>query len=259
MDLFELPSTLDPWLTLSGGTEPWSPPVGKTIEDFDSWTTPLSNVDDEAWVVEDVEVVGRRTSGSGYSTGDYDSGWFDWDGYDTNQNAYEPPPPIRPDDWSECLDRRIDDLAELAANLINSLPDSARKEYGFFIWQGADGQLHLGSRIEGDNSSLTGLNSTSVPADFGFERWDQVVGIVHSHPTQRLVDDTWVDVAPSDNHHLPNAGDWEWPDFLIRQGADGANFRQYLLHDGKLYEFNSYNNQLGARQTQGTNANGEYP
>jgi len=242
------------------GAQFWVQQTSKTAEDADSWTTPLSTGDGVVSELDEVLVVGRRSSsGGGYSGGDYDSNWFDWDGYDTSQDAYDPPPPPRPDDWSDCMDRRVDDLAEQAANLINGLPDSARREYGYFIWQGDDSQLHLGSRIDGDNNSLTGLNGTSVPADFGFERWDQVVGIVHSHPTERFSNGAWVDVAPGDNHHLPSAGDWEWPDFLIRQGADSDNFRQYILHDGNLYEFDSYNNRQGNRQTQGTNANGECP
>lgn len=192
--------------------------------------------------------------------GDYDSSWYDWDGYDSEQSPYVPSGPDRPDEWSECLDRRVDDLAELAANLINQLPDSDRVEYGYLIWQDGSGQLHLSSRISGDNHSLTGLNPASVPSDFGFTSWDQVVGIVHSHPTLReRPDGSWVNIDSSDNHHLPNTGDWEWPDFFVEQGSEGDTFRQYILHDGALYEYDSYENQQGDRQTGATNADGECP
>ncbi|MFN3815568.1 hypothetical protein [Brevundimonas sp.] len=205
-----------------------------------------------------VTVVGKRTSAPGWTGGNYDSSWFDWDGYDSEQSPGPPEAPPRPDGWSDCADRAIDDLAETAANLINELPTADRQEFGYLIWRDAAGDFHLSSRIDGDNNSLTGLNPASAPSDFGFSSWTQVVGIIHSHPTERqLSDGTWVPVDPSAGHDLPNAGDWEWPDFLVSQGADAAQFRQYLLHDGRLTEFNLYNNQTGARQNQATNANGE--
>jgi hypothetical protein len=257
VDLFEQPLLQDPWPLQPDGVNPWGPEFSPAPPGPVSWTTPLFSDANGSSYVDDVVVIGRRNSGDGGYSGGYDPGWFDWDGYDTSGNFFYEP--VRPDDWSECLDRRIDDLAEQAANQINRLPDAPRKEYGHFIWQGDDGQLHLGSRMDGDNNSLTGLNNTSVPADFGFSRWDQVVGIVHSHPTERFVGGNWVTVAPGDNHHLPNSGDWEWPDFLVRQGANEDNFRQYILHAGNLYEFERYNNLQGNRQTHATNANGECP
>lgn len=217
-------------------------------------------------------VVGRRTSGGGYSTGDYDSGWFDWDGYDTNQDAYEPPPPARPDDWSECMDRRIDDLAEQAANLMNRMPDVATREYGYLIWTDAGGGLHLSNLIEGDNYRLTGL-PTSTPQSLGFDSWSQVVGMVHSHPTQALVGTNpdgsprYVDVPPESHFELPSEGDWDWLDDTFSMGNDHADMlRTYVLYDGSLYEYDLYNNpdvgtsaQRRAASQLATNANGECP
>lgn len=208
--------------------------------------------------VGDVIVVGKRTSGQGWSGGSYDSSWFDWDGYDSDPYSNPPSAPPRPDGWSDCKDRAIDDLAESAANLINRLPTASRQEFGYLIWKDDSGNFHLSSRIDGDNNSLTGLSPSSVPSDFGFSAWNQVVGIIHSHPTERMhPDGTWVTVDPSQGHDMPSVGDWAWPDFFVQQSADATNFRQYLLHNGKMTEFDLYNNLSGSRQNQATNANGE--
>lgn len=143
--------------------------------------------------------------------------------------------------------------------MLAQLEDIDTREYGFFIYRDENGDLQLGSMITGDNNSLTGLNPGSVPADFGFTSWDQVVGIIHSHPTIRFHSDgSPVYVALSDGHFQPNSRDWEWPDFLVSQGADGTNFTQYIYFDGTMYEYDYYENSLddGSRVRPATNDEG---
>lgn len=172
-----------------------------------------------------------------------------------------PPPPTDPDPYSPCDDRKADELAEEARQRIANQPDSSTREYGFLIWRDAQGNLHLSNIIHGDNNALTGLNPSSVPSDFGFSSWNQVVGIVHSHPEVRNVPGpngttTTVTVQPSDGHHLPNQDDWAWPDFFVSQHASAANFTQYIVHAGQVYEYDLRDNKVGSRQTPATNAGG---
>ena len=256
-DLFDdYPALREPWLDLDDATA-----VPQNKQD---WASPLFT-DDDATQVEDVFVVGgRNSSGHGWSGGDYDSSWYDWDGYDTNQDAYGPVPPPRPDGWSDCMDRQIDDLAEIAANAINRLPDAATREYGYLIWRAADGSLHLSNLIEGDNFGLTGLNQNSTPQSLGFSDWSQVVGMLHSHPTMALrPDGTYVEVSPESHYEYPTAGpdgDWSWLDNVFSVNNPFVDMlRNYILYDGNLYEYNLYNNAEGeqSRRELATNANGE--
>lgn len=259
--MFEVATTPQP--TAGGGpaleqvgSEPWLKVVSGNGQ------ASASRYDDGATTIDDVVVVGRRNSGSnqGWSGGDYDSTWFDWDGYDTNENAYqqEPPPPPRPLDWSECLDRKIDDLAEQAANIINRLSDSDRKEYGFLIWMDGNGGVQLSALIHGDNSALTGL-TTSTPSALGFSSWSQVVGMVHSHPTlvhARTPDGSglrynadgspfYIETTPDNHFDLPSTGDWFLLDNHFSPGNKNASMlRNYILYDNNLKEYDLYQNPI---------------
>lgn len=227
--------------------------------------------EDEATWVDEVIVVGRRRSESGgWSGGGYDTGWYDWDGYDTNENAYQqdPPPPQRPADWSECKDRKIDDLAKEAANRILARSDEDVKEYGFLIWEDNQGTIRLSDIIEGNNGQLTGLTHAFLSSQ-GIDA-SQVVGLVHSHPTRIELsrpDGTtyWVDATPESHFEMPSAGDWLWIDGVFSEGNPNSEMlRQYIVFDGSMYEYDLYENpNTGNAQTrrdssqQATNADGE--
>lgn len=173
----------------------------------------------------------------------------EWDQYNTSGIPEYDSHLYRPAEWSDCDDYEIDYKARVAAFLIKALPDSARTEYGYLIWEDSSGNYHLSNLIVGDNNALTGLNPTTTPSSLGFTSWDQVVGIIHSHPTERLLPDgTWITVPASANHHLPGIDDWAWPDFFAQQGTNDSMIRQYILHGSKLAEFELYNNQTGTRQ-----------
>lgn len=177
------------------------------------------------------------------------------------------------------MDRRIDDLAEQAANLINHMPDVATKEYGFLIWADAQGGLHLSSLIQGDNFGLTGLSYAFLQSE-GIQP-SQVVGMIHSHPTLAHVftpdgaglrynpdgSPYYLPVTPESHFELPSTGDWDWIDNVFSENNPRENMmRNYILHDGVLNEYDLYNNpHAGTAQqrrdasNQATNANGSCP
>jgi hypothetical protein len=204
--------------------------------------------DEDVTEVEPIVVEGRRPPTA------VSPGWGDGSEYPPvpdgggggGEDTSQDPPIDRPEGWDSCQDRAADELAAIAALALSLLPDIDSREYGYIIYRDANGDLKLSTLISGDNDLLTGLNPSSVPSDFGFQSWSQVVGIIHSHPVIRYREDgSEVRVHPDDNHHLPNLEDWDWPDFWVRQGADGVNLRQYIYHDGQAHEFNYYNNREG--------------
>ncbi|MDO1558001.1 hypothetical protein Q0812_00990 [Brevundimonas sp. 2R-24] len=213
--------------------------------------------DDDVTEVDGITVTGNPITpwdggggGGGGGPGSPDS---DVDQLDPNA----PPLPERPEGWSECDDRRADELARSIRDEIRNMPDSDRREYGALIYRDANGQLQRTTLMPGTNSGWTALNPASQPGDFGLTSWSQVVGVVHSHPTEREISPgVWVTVQPTDSHHLPNSGDWQWPDFMVSQGASSAMMRIYIVHGGDEYEYDMYQNTAGARQTQATNTGG---
>ncbi|MBL0946812.1 hypothetical protein [Brevundimonas sp.] len=221
--------------------------LDKGGEDFVLFGAGGPDDEDPGTPVDDIEVVGGRGgfgSATSVTIGDNDSqGGLDDLGGGSGSGGGLPQDPDRPDGWNACEDREADRLASLAAALLAQLEDIDTREYGFFIYRDENGDLQLGSMISGDNNSLTGLNPGSVPADFGFTSWNQVVGIIHSHPNVRFHDDGYsVNVDLSDGHFQPSSRDWEWPDFLVSEGADGTNFTQYIYFDGIIYEYDFYEN-----------------
>ena len=241
--------------------EPWLPTqdAGCKLDDLDLF---LAEFNDGPSNPGDVEITGPGDTG--WSNPPLDGGGNGGDGGPVTGGGGSggpPPPPPDTDPYSACDDRKADELAEEARQRIANQPDSSTREYGFLIWRDAQGNLHLSNVIHGDNNALTGLNPSSVPSDFGFSSWDQVVGIVHSHPEVRYVPGpngttTTVNVQPGDGHHLPNQDDWDWPDFFVRQGASGANFSQYIVHGGQVHEYDLRDNKDGSRQTPATNPGG---
>lgn len=220
--------------------------LDKGGEDFVLFGAGDPDDEDPGTPVDDIEVVGGRGgfgSATSVTIGDNDGqGELD-DLGGGGRGGGLPQDPDRPDGWDACEDREADSLASLAAVLLAQLEDIDTREYGFFIYRDENGDLQLGSMITGDNNSLTGLNPGSVPADFGFTSWDQVVGIIHSHPNIRFdADGNPIGVDLSDGHFRPNSDDWSWPDFLIEQGADPTNFTQYIYHQGQMYEYDYYEN-----------------
>lgn len=194
--------------------------------------------------------------GSGTSGG---VGGWEWleltDSITPGEDGLDQPPP-RPEDWDNCQDREADDLAKAIKDAIQQQSDADRREYGSLIYRDADGNLRSTPVAGGTNDMWTPLNSNSQPSDFGLTSWDQVVGIVHSHPTLREVVNpdgsvSYVEVSPADGHHLPSTGDWAWADHMVNVfGADASNFRIYLVHNGQVHEYDYYANQPGSGDRQ---------
>jgi len=232
------------------------PTDGKPSDDF---LLPAFG-DEEVTVVDDIVVTGKKPP--------YDHPYDDWwetdgpppgdggtgDWGDPGDGGFggggdQDPPSDRPAGWDACQDRAADALAAIAALALSLLPDIESREYGYIIYRDSNGDLQLSTLITGNNNYLTGLNPGSVPSDFGFQSWSQVVGIIHSHPVVRYREDgVEIRVHPDDNHHQPNARDWDWMDFWVAQGADDVNLRQYIYHGGRAHEFNYYNNRQGDGQ-----------
>ena len=175
-----------------------------------------------------------------------------------NGNEYE-----QPTDWNPCQDGEADDLASDVRDAIADMADSDRTEYGSLIYRDEDGNLRSTAIQPGTNDAWTPLNPGTQPSDFGLTSWSQVVGIVHSHPTLRQVENSdgsidWVQVEPSHGHHMPNIGDWSWPDFMVQNGADPSNFRIYIVHDGQVHEYDYFENSPGSnRMTAAENTDGQ--
>lgn len=89
--------------TPDGGSSSWFEPIAAPdgIDGFDPMFSEVE--DDESTPIDDVNVYGRR-----HSAGDYDAGYFGWDGYDSNEGAYDPPQEPVPRADEDC--RSVNDL-----------------------------------------------------------------------------------------------------------------------------------------------------
>lgn len=246
-----LPLTLpeQPW-TSDQGVAPWLSPL--PAEDFETWLpmpqakTDLGDVgpmfiEGDAHTIDDVIVPWRPYSGGGY----YDGGGYSqgWDGHDTSQPWDRDPPP---DTYDACEDRRADTIADQINNVIGSKPDSDRVEYGALIWRDDSGQLQFTNVTPGNNGHWV---PPSAPTGGGFHSWSQVVGYVHSHPTQVYQNGQWIDVPPESRFDRPSSGDWQTADFYISQGASAENFTVYVSYNGQIKEFDSRMNTNQSRST----------
>ena len=88
-----------------------------------------------------------------------------------------------------CEDRQADTLADQIKDEIMAKGDSDRVEYHSLIWRDGQGNLHMT-----DPLPLT----DTFPADpgaLGLYSYSQVVGLVHSHPTEVNLNGEWADAT----------------------------------------------------------------
>lgn len=160
--------------------------------------------------------------------------------------GYQDPRP----DYDDCDDRASDTKAADINDEINDKPDSNTREYGALLYRDANGDIQRTRLLSGDNWSLTELAGL-LPADLGFDSWDQVVGLVHSHPTMNNVgteaNPIWLPSTPESHHDRPSSGDWVNADFYIRNGANEENFTLYISHDGVIKEYDAFDNKTESR------------
>jgi hypothetical protein len=119
------------------------------------------------------------------------------------------------------------------------MPDSNRIEYGSLIWRDNAGHLHYTTPTAGTNGQW---NPPSAPTGNGFNTWSQVVGYIHSHPTEVYQNNQWITVPPESHYELPSSGDWDTADFYIRNGANAFEFSIYISHNGQVREFDLRSN-----------------
>ncbi len=172
------------------------------------------------------------------------------------------PADTHPQGWNSCLDHKTDKAVSLINAEIQSKSNKDYVEWGAYLWKDANGNVHSSQLIEGTNFGVPGM--AGLPSDFGFTSWDQVIGIVHSHPKFAQItaaDGTisYIESTPESHWELPSAGlagsvgqgDWIISDFLVANGADAINFRQYISYRGDIYEYDYYqNNNTALSNTQ---------
>lgn len=234
--------------------QPWLPTedAGGKLDDLDLFLAELT----DSYNPGDIEVTGERPSeelefflnGRNHGTGDGGTG-----GGNTGGNPGGDPPPPDPDPYSACDDRKADTLAQSINDEIQGKADKDKKEYGALIWKDDQGNLHRTRLLEGDNGRLSGLDG-ETPQSLGFSNWSQVVGLVHSHPTQVNVgtaeNPVWLAVTPESNFDLPSRGDWVTADGFVREGkASANNFSLYISFGGSVKEFDYSDNTSQSRDT----------
>jgi len=239
------------WMFEPGGELLTLPEPQPYAPEDSSWFAATPGGEDD-WLVSlptpsslpDIEVPPppRPTPGQFYNPGDYGG----WDGHDTSEPWVPEYPPPPPDPYDACEDRRADTIAEQINNIIRSKPDSDRVEYGALIWRDDSGQLHYTEVTPGDNGQWV---PPAPPAGGVFHSWSQVVGYVHSHPTQVYQGNEWVNVRPESHFDRPSSGDWRTADFFIAQGASLENFTVYVSYNGQIKEFDSRMNTNQSRSS----------
>jgi len=140
------------------------------------------------------------------------------------QPDIEPPAPPQ---LAECEKETLKDRAALeAAERLNELTQS--KEWGVYIIRNPDGSLRVYGPIEGTNSG-GGQNIpwNATKAELGISSWSQVVGLVHTHPGVG-------ESTQMRRQFSPN--DVQVTTAFLNAGAD-SGFRQYIVIDGKVYEY----------------------
>lgn len=206
--------------------------------------------DGEETEVDEIIVIGERDDDDpwGWQPGDpipNPDGNGEPPGSGSGNEGTGTPPSDRP--FSGCEDRRADILADEINNLIQQMPDIARTEYGALIWRDSLGVLHYSPITPGTNGEW---NPPLTPAAGGFSSWSQVVGFIHSHPTQVLINGQWISVPPESHFEQPSSGDWLTADFYISQGASANNFTIYVSYDGQVREYDSRSNTNQSRNPQ---------
>lgn len=222
------------------------PDPGFGLSDDEFWTdvsqTTQSNGlppsgEDDVTELDPVVVIGDGGGGSG--GGGTGSGGPGGDGLPGDHDEIDEDPGQLDRPYDACEDRAADTLADKINDLIKSKPDSNRIEYGALIWRDADGQLHMTEVTPGNNDRWF---PPSEPTGNGFDSWSQVVGYVHSHPTEVYRDGNWITVTPESHYERPSTGDWVYADSLIAREASANNFTIYVSYNGQVREYDSRSN-----------------
>ena len=111
-------------------------------------------------------------------------------------------------------------------------------EYHSLIWRDDQGNLHMT-----DPLPLTDTFPAD-PAALGLDSYSQVVGLVHSHPTEVNIGTeaapNWADAS----HGWIWGGDWrdaQW--WVDNHDLDENNFTMYIVYDGQVREYDWRDNK----------------
>jgi hypothetical protein len=129
-----------------------------------------------------------------------------------------PTPPLTP-----CQQETLKDRAALEAQKILDSLDK-NKEWGMYLIQDPDGSIRGVGPISGNQTEL--VWNASV-AELGITSWDQLVGLVHTHPMD----------GPRDSLARQFSGKDVNVTRTFLQGGANSNFRQYISVGGQLVQF----------------------
>lgn len=154
-----------------------------------------------------------------------------------------PPALTHPAGWDSQRDANIDKLASQLATDINSKADNDKFEYLAFVWKDANGVFHKSTMIKGDTGSVDPF--ALPPSTFGFERWSQVVAMIHNHPFYKNANPNptgtpiWVENL---TRQYMSVGDFaSMKTLVIKEGAD-SQFRNYVVVDNDVSEYDWVHN-----------------
>lgn len=145
-----------------------------------------------------------------------------------------------PPELTPCQRETIKDRAALEAQKILAGLDK-NKEWGMYLIQDPDGSVRGVGPIAGNHTTLQ-WNATV--AELGITSWDQLVGLVHTHPKDTPGDTDAYRFSPEDRN-VTNT--------FVSNGANTA-FRQYISVDGQLFQFSK---TASAGSTSSDNVSGQ--
>ncbi|TPW03336.1 MAG: hypothetical protein FD125_1634 [bacterium] len=199
-----------PWFPIkSGGDDDWLVPLSTSSE--------LPGID-----VPPPSPPPSPTPGEYYDPGDYGG----WDGHDSSEPWLPQLPPPNP--YDACEDRRADTLADEFKNKISQKPDYRRQEYHSVIWRDDSGGLHMTEPVAFNGSY------PADPSAMGLDRYSRVVGLLHNHPEEVLINGSWVPAS----HGWVHGGDWQTAQWWVtNHNLDQNNFSLYLAYQGQVREY----------------------
>ncbi|SHN19650.1 protein of unknown function [Duganella sacchari] len=95
------------------------------------------------------------------------------------------------------LDKLRDMVGQLS-NQIKGMSDSNRIEYGAFIYRSSDGALHTTALARGDEDSS--------PISFQPSAGDKIVGWLHSHPVDPVIDERFPSTPRNSSNGIGDTG-----------------------------------------------------
>jgi len=124
-------------------------------------------------------------------------------------------------------------------------------EHGAYIYADSTGHLRMGDIYTGSPQKPQG-DPDHVTIDIVKYPSERIVGMVHSHPTLRNPDGSYVE------ERLRSDGDISGAQWLVQNGYADANMTSDILdiHSGQLFEYTADNT---SKTTLGNNLSGTKP